>query len=142
MLPYRDSRLTQIALVVFFVIVLGYAYYEGRGLLFGPSITVPSELQTVSEPYIRLKGTADRISSLSLNGKHIAVTEQGKFDEPYLLAEGLNRIALDATDKYGRTSQKIIQILYIPSIEPILEIAATTSPSTIIATSTPTSTSN
>ena len=115
MLPYRDSKLTKIALGIFFVIILGYAYFEARGLLFGPSITVPSTIQEVHDPFIVIKGRADRISELRMNGKTVAVTENGGFEEPYLLAPGLNRIILDATDKYGRERQEVIQILSIPS---------------------------
>ena len=61
MLPYRDSRLTYIALGIFFLIVIGYAYYEARGLLFGPSITVSSNITEVREPFIVIRGRADRI---------------------------------------------------------------------------------
>ncbi len=115
MLPYRDSRLTYIALGIFFLIVLGYAYYEARGLLFGPSITVTSNITEVHEPFVTIKGQADRIASLSMNGKTIPVTESGAFEEPYLLSVGYNRIVLDATDKYGRTRRQAIEIIYTPS---------------------------
>ncbi len=115
MLPYRDSRLTYIALGVFFLIVLGYAYYEARGLLFGPSITVNSTITEVHEPFVTIQGRADRIASLSMNGKAISVTENGSFEEPYLLSPGYNRIVLDASDKYGRTRRQAIEIVYTPS---------------------------
>ena len=133
MLPYRDSKLTKIALGIFFVIILGYAYFEARGLLFGPSITVPSTIQEVHDPFIVIKGRADRISELRMNGKTVAVTENGGFEEPYLLAPGLNRIILDATDKYGRERQEVIQIVYIAS-------SAQTSPTDTATTTVSTST--
>src|SRR3990167_5254127 len=132
MLPYRDSRLTYIALGVFFLIVLGYAYYEARGLLFGPSITVSSSVTEVREPFIMIRGQADRISSLSMNGKTIPVTEDGAFEEPYLLSAGYNRIVLDASDKYGRTRRQAIEIVYTPpatSEATSSQTAATTSAS-------------
>ena len=114
MLPYRDSRLTYIALGIFFLIVVGYAYFEARGLLFGPSITVSSEITEVHDPFVMIKGQADRIASLSMNGKVIPVTENGMFEEPYLLSPGYNRIVLDATDKYGRKRSHAIEIVYTP----------------------------
>src|SRR3989344_5688719 len=115
MLPYRDSRLTYIALGIFFLIVISYAYFEARGLLFGPSITVSSNITEVREPFIVIKGRADRIASLSMNGKTIPVTEEGVFEEPYLLSPGYNRIVLDAVDKYGRSRRQAIEIVYTPS---------------------------
>src|SRR3989344_2865692 len=115
MLPYRDSRLTYIALGIFFLIVLAYAYFEARGLLFGPDITVTSQVTEVHDPFVTIKGKADRIASLSMNGKTIPVTENGAFEEPYLLAVGYNRIVLNAHDKYGRSRSRAIEIVYTPS---------------------------
>lgn len=134
MLPYRDSRLTYIALGIFFLIVLGYTYFEARGLLFGPSITVSSKITEVHDPFVTIKGQADRISSLSMNGKTIPVTENGAFEEPYLLSLGYNRIVFDASDKYGRTRRQAIEIIYTPRSEPAPTATAT---STVSASSTP-----
>ena len=134
MLPYRDNRLTYIALGVFFLIILGYAYYEARGLLFGPSITVSSDITEVHDPFITIKGQADRIASLLMNGKTIPVTEDGAFEEPYLLSVGYNRIVLDASDKYGRTRRQAIEIVYTPKADAAPTPVATSTPS---ASSTP-----
>src|SRR3989344_9291150 len=112
MLPYRDSRLTQIALGLFFILLVGYAYCEAHGLLFGPSITVTSQIAAVHDPFVTIKGRADRISSLFMNGKAIQVPEAGDFSEPYVLAPGYNQIKLDARDKYGRNSSSVIEIVY------------------------------
>ncbi|MEY4747603.1 MAG: Glucodextranase, domain [Candidatus Parcubacteria bacterium] len=114
MLPYRDSRITKIALAVFFLIVVGYGYFEAQGLLFGPMIAVESSVTRVHDPLISVKGKAERIASLTMNGRAIPVTESGAFDEPYMLAPGYNRIVLDAKDTYGRSSRKVIEIVYAP----------------------------
>ncbi|OGG56755.1 hypothetical protein A3D71_03710 [Candidatus Kaiserbacteria bacterium RIFCSPHIGHO2_02_FULL_55_20] len=143
MLPYRDSRLTYIALAIFFLIVLGYAYYEARGLLFGPTITVNSSIAEVHDPFVTIKGRADRISSISMNGKSIPVTEDGVFEEPYLLSPGYNRIVLDASDKYGRTRRQAIEIVYTPSTTttktnlPTATTTASSTPSTGSGQATP-----
>jgi hypothetical protein len=129
MLPYRDSRITQAALGVFFIIVIGYAYFEARGMLWGPSITVTSQPTEVHEPFITIKGQAQHIASLSMNGKPIPVTEDGAFEEPYLLAPGDNRIMLDARDTYGRVRQQSVEVVYVPD-------AASTTTTTLAATTT------
>jgi hypothetical protein len=128
MLPYRDGTITKAALVLFFLLAAGYAYFEAQGLLFGPAIRVTSDITEVHDPFIVIKGHADRIASLSMNGKPISVTESGDFSEPYVLAEGDNRIVLDASDKYGRSRRNVIDIVYTS--------LATTSPDTSVATST------
>lgn len=114
--------------MVFFIVIAGYAYFEARGFLYGPRIEVPEEVTQVNEQFITLRGRADRIAILNMNGKPITVTEDGTFEEPYLLSPGLNRIVFDAEDKYGRKRQEVIQIVYIAeqSSSPIQ--TATTTP--------------
>lgn len=114
MLPYRDSRLAKITLVVFFLLLLGYGYYEARAVLYGPQIDVPAETIVVHEPFTEIRGQASYIAELSLNGALVAVTEEGVFSEPYMLTPGENYVVLDARDKFGRARQKTIEILYIP----------------------------
>lgn len=142
MLPYRDSRITRVVLIVFFIVLAGYAYFEARGFLFGPRIEVSSEMIEVTDPYVVIQGQAARISKLSMNGKEITVTESGQFQEPYLLAPGLNRILLDAEDKYGRSRQEVIQIVYTAPPESSLPVTLPASSSTppMKATSTATTT--
>jgi hypothetical protein len=112
MLPHRDSKLTRIGLIVFFIVIVLYGLYEAQGLLFGPKINVSTETITVREPYVKIEGRADRIVALSMNGKQIPVTEEGEFNEPYLLAKGQNRIALEARDTYGRKTSRFVEIFY------------------------------
>jgi hypothetical protein len=133
MLPYRDSALTKIALALFFLIILGYAYFEARGILYGPAIYVGQSVEQVSVPYIELTGTTTHIATLSVNGQSVPVTEQGAFDIPYALSPGYNRIVLDATDKYGHSTQKVIQVVYTP---PPITTPAASSSTTTVATST------
>ncbi len=136
MLPYRDNRLTYIALGAFFLIVLGYAYYAAQGILFGPSISITSEVSEVRDPFVLIKGQANRISSLSMNGRVISVTEAGAFEEPYLLAPGYNRIVLDAQDGYGRKQSAVVEIIYTPkaSADATSGHASTTTPSASTST--------
>jgi hypothetical protein len=127
MLPYRDSRLSRIALGAFFIIIIIYAYYEARGLLFGPRINVPSGVAVSQERFVFVRGSAERISELSINGKPVPVTEGGEFEEPYLLSDGYNRIFLRARDKYGRTSERVVEVIYEP---PPRKAPASASPTT------------
>ncbi len=132
MLPYRDSRITRVAIILFFLLIVGYAYFEARGVLYGPNIQVVSGQTVVTDPYIAIQGKAERIAELSMNGRPISVTEDGAYNEPYLLSPGLNRIMLDATDRYGRKTQQIVEIVYTPDPNAPKRVAptATSSPDT------------
>ena len=112
---YRDSRVTTLVLVVFFALVIGYAYFETRGILYGPKITIPSQITLVHNPYVAIRGHVEHIAALTMNGRAIPVTEQGIFEEPYILAPGDNLIKLEARDKYGRATERMIEIVYQPT---------------------------
>jgi len=117
MLPYRDSRLTVILLGIFFLVAILYALFEARGMLLGPTIIVDTRVGSVDDPLILIEGHAERISSLTMNGREIPVTEDGLFSEPYLLAAGYNRILLEVKDSYGRSTERMLEIVYAPEDE-------------------------
>lgn len=117
MLPYRDSRITTLILGIFFLIAIIYALFEARGQLMGPTIEIDTRVGTVEDPILIVQGRAERISSLGMNGRQIAVTEDGTFKEPYLLAVGYNRIVLEAKDAYGRSAHRTLEIVYTPDDE-------------------------
>ena len=135
MLPYGDTRLTRMGLALFFVVIIGYGIYEGKGLLLGPNIDISSQVSTSHDPFVKIEGRAERIASLSMNGKDIPVTENGNFSEPFLLASGDNRILLEAKDKYGHATMHIVEIVYIPdSLAVAPETATSTAPETSTTT--------
>lgn len=111
MLPY-SHHWSKYALGMFFIIVIGYALFEGRGILLGPKIFVSSTAMEMHYPFVRIEGTATHIDELRMNGHPIPVTEDGNFSEPYLLALGDNRIILEAEDKYGNSAREVIEIVY------------------------------
>ncbi len=134
MLPY-SHRISRYGLAIFFVCLAAYAYYEARGVLLGPSISVASEAITVEESFVRIDGRATHIDEMRMNGNPISVTEDGSFSEPYLLAPGNNRIVLEARDKYGHTTKKTVDIVYDAPVNVVASTSAQTASSTPAATS-------
>ncbi len=143
MLPY-STRLSRIALVIFFLAVVGYAIFEAQAILLGPRIAVDDATSAVlNQQFVKIQGTATHIASLTMNGADIPVTETGSFDEPFLLAPGENRIELVAKDRYGNATTRVVTLYYVPTttpaaLPPPAGPSATTSPATTTeATSTP-----
>ena len=130
MLPYSDSKITRVGLIIFFIVIVFYGIFEAQGLLFGPRIYVSTNTAAVHDPYVQIEGSAEHIASLSMNGKSVPVTEKGEFKEPLLLATGDNRIVLEAMDKYGRSTRQIVEIVYVPNpaAAPIPQKSASTTP--------------
>ncbi|HUO56362.1 MAG TPA: hypothetical protein VMU27_02940 [Candidatus Paceibacterota bacterium] len=140
---YHNSYLTRIAFGIFFLIIVFYAYFEARGLLFGPTISVDPLPSVVQAPYILVQGQTTHIDSLMVDGQPIPITESGAFQDPYILAPGANRIVFDAKDPYGNSTEKIVEIVYqVPATSSLPAFMASSTPDTSGASSTtPTSTS-
>jgi len=126
MLPHRDSKITRLLLILFFITIVVYGLYEAQGLLFGPKISIATETTVVHDPFVKIEGQAMRITALKMNGKEIPVTETGEFSEPFLLASGDNRISLEAKDTYGRTTSTNVDIVYVPETQQVVQTGTTT----------------
>jgi hypothetical protein len=113
----RDSRFVRLILIIFFVLAVGYSAYEAQGLLYGPRIHLENQAFASDTSFVSIKGRAERISELRINGKTVSVRENGEFDEPFLLAPGSNRIILEARDARGRTVLETLDIVYRASAD-------------------------
>lgn len=103
---------------VLMLIVVGavglYISYQSRALAAGPNIsfTSPENGATVHDSLALIKGSAERIAFIELNGKRIYIDEFGEFSEKLPLLEGHNIIELQAKDRFGRTTTKNLYLLY------------------------------
>lgn len=143
----RDSRFIRLILIIFFVLAAGYAAYEAQGLLYGPRIHLENETFASDTSFISIRGRAERISELRINGKTVSVTESGAFDEPFLLAPGSNHLILETRDARGRSTLETLDIVYRPSAdalasEPEPEVDGLQIPSPAAATSSPATTTS
>ena len=101
------------SLILLIIVIIGYSFYQARTIIFGPSITLTSPLdgQTYMQPLIDISGVAKNTNYLTLDDRPIFTDKKGNFDEKLLLAPGYNVIKLDAGDKFGKKTEKIIQVI-------------------------------
>ncbi|TSC84583.1 MAG: Uncharacterized protein G01um101417_114 [Parcubacteria group bacterium Gr01-1014_17] len=100
----------RLTLTLSFIVLTGlvsYGIYQARAYLRGPNIFIESTIQ--SGPLLALAGTAERIAFLSLQGKQIFTNENGRWQETLLLLPGYNSIAIVATDRFGRKTEKHLE---------------------------------
>lgn len=128
---YHDSKISIAALGFFFILVLSYAGFEARGVVSGPKVTITSQAAAVHDPLVTICGRADRISSLTMNGSAVPVTQEGGFNQQYLLSPGENTITFEGKDVYGRTTDQQISYTY----QPLAIISTTTDMAAALATS-------
>ncbi len=115
----RDAKffLRVVAIIIFFLAIGGYAFYQARKILNGPQITIdsPKNGSSTSEPLIDIKGTATNIQSISLNDRPIFIDREGHFEEKLLLPVGLAIITLKAEDRFGHKISKQLEVYYASS---------------------------
>ena len=102
------------AAAIVLIVVLLYAYARSEPFVRGPRINITSPLsgETVYAPSIVIRGTIDRASHISLNGRPVYTDESEVFMEEVFLAEGYNVFEISAEDRFGKIEKKKIEIVY------------------------------
>jgi|SRR3989344_2038648 len=96
------------------LVIIGYTLYETRNYFTGPSVTVvsPTNGATLNEPLVEILGVAINTGEIFLNGQRILANDKGEFKERLLLAEGYNIIGLRVEDKFKRTAEQRLELVY------------------------------
>ncbi len=94
------------------LVVIGYSYFVLSGYLRGPQIALssPENGYATTTPLIDITGVAVRTNTLSINGSKTAIDLEGNFNSKLILAPGYNIMTIIAQDRYGRTTEKTIEI--------------------------------
>lgn len=95
-------------------IIVGYSYFAFSDYINGPDIiiTYPENGSTITTSTVVLRGQALRIQDITINNRPILVDEQGNFKESVLLFHGYNAILIYAKDKFGRTTEYKMELVY------------------------------
>lgn len=96
------------------LLVVGYSILKVKDLAIGPEIELysPTDGTSTKTDLVNIKGKAERISQIFINGKKVFTDEAGNFNEPYLLASGYNLLEIMAQDKFGRKIEKKVQLVF------------------------------
>ncbi len=102
------------SLILLGVLVVGYSAFQAQKIWNGPKITILSPINgaTYTTSLIEIKGTAKNVSALMLNDRPLYTDRQGNFSDTLLLSLGYNIIKLEAKDKFGSETKKMIEIIY------------------------------
>lgn len=105
------------AITVLIVCGIIYAGWQGRHLILGPELTVINEPSVVqNDRVIMISGTADNVTSLSLNGRPIMTDQAGNFTEGVVLENGYGVVSLDARDRFGRQVHWEKPVVYVEEV--------------------------
>jgi len=111
----RSSRsyLIGISIALFLIVLVGYALFEARFLLLGPTLTIatPKDGAVLSKSEIAIEGRAENIVRISLNDRPIFIDEAGNFNEKLLLPFGYTIMTIKAEDRFGREIKKHLYVV-------------------------------
>ncbi len=110
------------------VIIAGYSMFVLEDFILGPQITIlaPEAARESGVRYfgyattsalIEIRGRATHARILTLNGLVMPQDIEGNFSEPLLLASGYNIMSIRAVDRYGRSTEKKIEMTLLVNNE-------------------------
>jgi len=110
-----SKKIVQIGgLVVFFILIIVYAFFRSHDLIFGvkiKNVNITDGVK-VENSILSVTGNAKNATKLSLNGREISIDEKGDFNETIALLSGYNIINIRAEDKFGYIDEKNYKIIY------------------------------
>ena len=116
--PNLKKILKTAGLSVFFILIIVYAFFRSKDLIFGVKIKnvnldgLPAQSgATITENIIKLTGNARNAINLTLDGREISVDQQGNFNETIALLPGYNIINIKARDKFGYIDEKNYKLI-------------------------------
>lgn len=115
------KRVLSLLLVLLFAgTIFYYAYYQSRGIIAGPTITLlsPHDGDELTSTLVNVRGSVLRSKELTLDGRAIFVDLSGNFNEQLLLYPGYNIIELAAKDADGREEKKTVGIVWSGTTSP------------------------
>lgn len=97
-------RVTTLSLFV--ITFLGYLGYQVKQIVNPPQLTLASPLDgtITKDQTIDVKGKTEKEVKVLINGKEVKHDEQGIFQEPITLTQGVNTIVISATTKHNKTT--------------------------------------
>ena len=112
---HNAKKILQIAgLVVFFLLIIIYAFFRSKDLILGVKISNVNIMDgaKVANNVLQVTGNAKNAVNLTLNGREISIDQEGNFNETIALLPGYNIINITAKDKFGYSDEKNYKIMY------------------------------
>ena len=100
-------------LSIFFILIVGYAFFVSKDLLFGVKIrSVNIEDGTIfAEKVHTVTGNAKNAIHLTMNGREIPINQAGDFAETIALLPGYNIMNIRAEDKFGYVDEENFRLI-------------------------------
>lgn len=124
----NKSLIQKSTLGLFALFVVGFVGMKLYPIVHGPTIDIStiSDGASVTDAMIRISGTASFTQDLIVNGKSLALSPNGSFDEKLVLNPGYNVITVQGSDRFGKkTDQTYAMVLTEATPPPTLTMNVT-----------------
>ena len=114
-MTFSARTLLRTALIALAALLIAlYTAYQLRNLIRGPILDIasPQSGETMEDPLIELTGSAHNISYISINDRPMFVDPEGNFSDLLLLPYGYTILTVKAGDRFGRTVERSIEVMY------------------------------
>jgi len=111
-----NTNITRFILILFSIfIVIAYIRKNTYNLVQGPVLNIeePKDGTSYREPLINILGTVKNSAFISINGRQVFVDEENRINDKLLLLPGYNIIEIKTEDRFGKKSQKNIDVIYL-----------------------------
>ncbi|MEK7541309.1 MAG: helix-turn-helix domain-containing protein [Patescibacteria group bacterium] len=102
-------RLGAVAAAAFSLFLLGFWGMRLSAFTLSPALSVdsPRDHSRVSTPTMEVRGTTEKESRLTVNGREITIDERGAYRENIELPLGTNRLEFVSESRFGKTSREV-----------------------------------
>ena len=127
--------LTVSGTIAFLAILVLYAVYQGRSVLFGSTLSVAQVQTDPASNVVTLSGIAQHAKQLTIDGRIIPLEANGSFSESVALMSGENIITVASLDPFGKTKTQTISIYHPQTFQTAINLPPppdTQQPTTLI----------
>jgi hypothetical protein len=97
-----------------FVFIGVYSMFQIKALAKGVDLDISgiTDGEVFTQNNLVLKGLALHASLITVNGKEVSVDQDSNFSEELVLSPGYNIIAIEAKDKFNKSTQEVYRVSY------------------------------
>jgi len=97
-----QTKIKIVSISILFLFIIGYAFNRTSFLSQGVDLEIENleDGQVLQERSFVLKGVARRAVLLTINGRELFIDQEGNFEDILVLHPGLNKIVIEAYDKF------------------------------------------
>jgi hypothetical protein len=106
------KMLTLSGTIAFLVVLVLYAVYQGRSVLFGSKLFVAKVGSVQTGNVLSLSGIAEHAKQLTIDGRSVPLDSNGSFSESVALQSGVNIITVASVDTFGKTKTQTLSIYH------------------------------